>query len=215
MRSIGFFLLGMFVFAVLSAINNRSVAGVIYKCKNREGILVYQNSACREDAETLTSWEHKDKPKPAPVDETQDEEAKKRASTVLKLSQNASGHFSTSGKVDGQALTFVVDTGASVVALPQELATSANIACDKTVDMTTANGNSDGCAAKVKELSFGPYLIKDVDVVVMPNLSQPLLGMNVLQAFNVVQEKGEMKISIMPQPDATPSSQSEDQAASL
>lgn len=213
MRSTSLILLAMFFVIGLPANNNESVAGVIYKCKNQQGVLVYQNSACHQDAETVTSWEHKDKPKP-PVDETQDEEAKKRASTVLKLSQNANGHYSTDGKVDGQALTFVVDTGASVVALPQELANSANIACNNSVDMTTANGNAGGCTAKAKELSFGPYLIKDVDVVVMPNLTQPLLGMNVLQSFNVVQDKGEMKISIMPQPDVQNASQNGNQAAS-
>jgi clan AA aspartic protease (TIGR02281 family) len=188
----------LFVMAVVMFLNGVCHAGVIYKCKNQEGVLVYQNSACREDAETVTSWEHKEKSKPEPVaDENQDEEAKKRASTVLTLSQNASGHFTTDGSVDGKSLNFVVDTGASLVALPEELAKSADINCDNKIDMTTANGNTDGCTAKVKELKFGPYLIKDVAVVVMSSLPQPLLGMNVLQLFKVAQDKGEMKISVM------------------
>ncbi|CAG7857743.1 hypothetical protein MCAMS1_02680 [biofilm metagenome] len=194
-RNIFFILVAMAVAVFVTGVCN---AGVIYKCKNQEGVLVYQNSACKQDAETVTSWEHKERPKPEPVaDEGEDEEAKKRASTVLTLKQNGSGHFTTDGSVDGKSLNFVVDTGASLVALPEELAKSADINCDNKIDMATANGNTGGCTAKVKELKFGPYLIKDVAVVLMPSLSQPLLGMNVLQMFKVAQDKGEMKISIM------------------
>jgi clan AA aspartic protease (TIGR02281 family) len=189
------------VMTVAGMYHGIGIAGVIYKCKNQQGVLVYQNSECKQDAETLTSWEQKEKPKPEPVAATEeDEAAKKRASTVLTLKQNASGHYTTDGSVDGKSLNFVVDTGASVVALPEELAHSANINCDNKIDMTTANGNTDGCKAKVKELKFGPYLINDVVVAVMPNLTQPLLGMNVLQMFKVTQDKGEMKITVM---DAT------------
>jgi clan AA aspartic protease (TIGR02281 family) len=196
MRTNFFFILVVMAEAVF--VNGVGYAGIIYKCKNQEGVLVYQNSECKQDAETVTSWEHKEKPKPEPVaSEGEDEAAKKRASTVLTLKQNASGHFTTDGSVDGKSLNFVVDTGASLVALPEDLAKSADINCDNKVDMTTANGNTDGCTAKVKELKFGPYLIKDVAVVVMPSLSQPLLGMNVLQLFKVAQDKGEMKISVM------------------
>jgi predicted aspartyl protease len=34
-----------------------------------------------------------------------------------------------------------------------------------------------------------------VDAVVMPNLAQPLLGMNVLKQFRVEQDNGQMRLS--------------------
>ena len=62
--------------------------------------------------------------------------------------------------------------------------------------MNTANGVADACTAKIKKLQFGPFFVQDVAAVIVPNLSQPLLGMNVLQLFKVAQENGEMNISV-------------------
>ncbi len=170
-------------------------AETIYKCKNQQGILVYQNSACKTGAETINSWERKHKPNPA----TTEADAKNNdiASPSLKLNQNASGHYVTDGTIEGKSLNFVVDTGASFVSLPEDLAHDAKIYCDNNISMATANGNADACTAKIKELKFGPYLITDVATVIVPNLKQPLLGMNVLQLFNIAQNKGEMRISIL------------------
>lgn len=168
----------------------------IYKCKNQQGVLIYQKTACKLDAETVTSWEQKEKPKvvaEAGVEKGAEPE-------VLKLKQNANGHYTTEGSVDGKSVSFVVDTGATTVALPEATAHSALIYCDKQVDMATANGIAEGCRINIKELVFGPFFVKDVSAVVIPNLNTPLLGMNVLQSFKVNQEKGEMHISIMETP---------------
>ncbi|WP_411727245.1 TIGR02281 family clan AA aspartic protease [Methyloglobulus sp.] len=171
---------------------------MIYKCKNQQGILIYQNSACKDNAQTVTSWAQKERANP-PVSEsgTEQDKDKKKPSPVLKLKQNAAGHYATEGSVDGNSLNFVVDTGASFVSLPESLAHGAQIYCDNKINMNTANGVVDACTAKIKKLQFGPFVVKDVPVVIVPNLSQPLLGMNVLQLFKVGQEKGEMQISIL------------------
>lgn len=192
------------------------VAGTIYKCKNQQGILVYQNSECKQDAETVKSWEHKDKPAPVPVADDDKAKENKKDTQVLKLKQNANGHFTTDGSVDGKSLNFVVDTGASYVSLPESAAHEANIYCDTNVKMATANGNTDGCTVKIKELKFGPYVIKEVAAVVVPNLGQPLMGMNVLQLFKIEQGKGEMHISILEstKTEEAENKQDNDQAAS-
>lgn len=168
----------------------------IYKCKNQQGVLVYQKTACKLDAETVTSWEQKEKPKAVAEAGTE----KGTEPEVLKLKQNENGHYTTEGSVDGKSVNFVVDTGATIVALPEAAAHSAQIYCDKQVDMATANGTAEGCRIKIKELVFGPFFVKDVSAVIIPNLNTPLLGMNVLQSFNLNQEKGEMHISIMEMP---------------
>ncbi|MEQ1740336.1 MAG: retropepsin-like aspartic protease, partial [Methyloglobulus sp.] len=77
------------------------------------------------------------------------------------------------------------------------MAHSAQIYCDKQINMNTANGVADACTAKIKKLQFGPFSLEDVVTVISRNLDQPLLGMNVLQMFKVAQENGEMKISIL------------------
>ena len=63
--------------------------------------------------------------------------------------------------------------------------------------MGTANGDVGGCSTTITELKLGKgnLVLKDVTAVIMPNLSQPLLGMNVLGQFNIEQKESEMQIS--------------------
>jgi clan AA aspartic protease (TIGR02281 family) len=170
--------------------------GTIYKCKDQEGVMVYQKSPCNAAAETVTSWTPKETSEPV-IEPEQGKDAEKKPSPVLSLKQNGSRHFTTDGIIDGVAVNFVVDTGASYVSLPEAMAHSAQIYCDKQINMNTANGVADACTAKIKKLQFGPFSLEDVITVISRNLDQPLLGMNVLQMFKVAQENGEMKISIL------------------
>jgi clan AA aspartic protease (TIGR02281 family) len=62
--------------------------------------------------------------------------------------------------------------------------------------MQTANGSIEGCKTTIQKLNFGPFFINDVIAVIAPNLTQPLLGMNVLQQLKIEQEQGEMRLSM-------------------
>jgi clan AA aspartic protease (TIGR02281 family) len=90
----------------------------------------------------------------------------------------------------------MVDTGASAISLSRSAAMSAQIYCRDQILMRTANGSSSACTAIIPSLEFGPFRLKDVPAIIMPNLDQPLFGMNMLQNFRVEQENGEMRISI-------------------
>jgi clan AA aspartic protease (TIGR02281 family) len=186
------------VMLVVSSVNVWSTA-MVYKCKNQEGALVYQKSPCKNDADTVDSWAPKETANPQLSESggEQDKDGKAEPSPVLTLKQNAGGHYATNGDIDGKSLNFVIDTGASYVALPEALAHSALIYCDEKKVMNTANGKTDACTAKIKKLQFGPFLIHDVAAVIVPNLDQPLLGMNVLGLFKIAQDKGEMQISVL------------------
>jgi clan AA aspartic protease (TIGR02281 family) len=177
--------------------------GMVYKCKNQEGALIYQKAPCMNEAYTLNSWKPKEAAKPLVTGDegTGDMKGADKESTILTLKQSVGGHYSTDGNVDGKSLSFVVDTGASFVSLPESLAHDAQIYCDKNIGMNTANGKTDACTAKIKKLQFGPFVIQEVDAVIVPNLSQPLLGMNVLGLFKIAQDKGEMKISVLGKED--------------
>ncbi len=170
--------------------------GMIYKCQNQQGELIYQKSACKNKAETVTSWTPVSKKAMASDSETgQANNINKKDAPVFKLKQNSRGHYSTEASINDKSLTFVIDTGATVVSLPEAIAHGAQIYCDDKVGMNTANGVVDGCSTKIKKLQFGPFIVNDVAAVIMPHLSQPLLGMNVLQLFKVAQQNGEMHIS--------------------
>jgi clan AA aspartic protease (TIGR02281 family) len=161
----------------------------IYKCKNQQGGLLYQKSPCKENVHSISSWTTSAKVQPPAALEPE----KKNKEFIIK--QNPNGYYFLDGAINGKTLTFVIDTGASFVSLPRSVAQGARISCKDKVDMQTANGSIKGCTTTIKKLNFGPFVIKDAMAVIAPNLSQPLLGMNVLQQLKMAQEKGEMRLS--------------------
>jgi clan AA aspartic protease (TIGR02281 family) len=187
---------GLFIVMLAATSTSALCEGMIYKCKNQEGALIYQKSPCQDTAATVSAWTPKLAAQPVVAETGKDKGAKKEPSPVLTLKQNSGGHYTADGSIEGKSLSFVVDTGASFVSLPESVAHGALIYCDDKINMNTANGNADACTAKIKKLQFGPFQVENVAAVIVPNLSQPLLGMNVLQLFKVAQEKGEMHISI-------------------
>ena len=163
-------------------------SATIYKCKNQQGSVLYQKFACKTDAEAVTSWEAATYKTPPP-------ETKTPKASELIIKQDTNGSYQTEGSINGKSLNFVVDTGASLVSLPKSFARSARIDCQDDINMQTANGFSKACSSTIKKLTFGPFYVTDVVVVIAPNLNQPLLGMNVLSLFKIAQEKGEMRLS--------------------
>ncbi len=164
----------------------------IHKCKNQQGNLIYQKSPCAGNAQTVSSWTQTFKGEPEPADP---EPLKESPKVELILKQRSSGHYFVDGEINGKQITFVIDTGASVVSLPSFVAEAADIDCKNDMLMDTANGTVNACTAVIPEFRFGHFQLKDVDAIIAPNLSQPLLGMNILQHFKVAQESGQMRIS--------------------
>lgn len=157
-----------------------ALADAIYKCTNAKGIMIYSSSPCAKDDKTLSSWQVTSKP---------------YQPQVLALRQDASGHYFADGAVNGNAVKFVIDTGASLVALPNTLAQASGMQCLAQVEMDTANGLSKACKVKITTLKFGAFVLHDVEALVAPNLTQPLLGMNVLKHYNLTQNLNEMHIA--------------------
>lgn len=161
--------------------------GSVYKCKNPQGKLIYQAAPCAHSDVSVSNWSSQEAkittPNPAKVQR------------VLVIKRHANGHYLVEGAINGKALTFLVDTGASVVSLPRNLADQANISCQQQTLLQTANGASNACSGNLTQLKIGDFVLKDVTVMIAPNLDQPLLGMNVLQQFRIEQDNGEMRLT--------------------
>jgi clan AA aspartic protease (TIGR02281 family) len=181
---------------LITLCSNALCEGMIYKCKNPQGTTIYKKAPCDVNFDTVSTWTPKETKQPVPSTSADESKDKKDNVATLTLKQNAGGHYITEGNVDSTPLIFVVDTGASHISLPESVAHDAQIYCDKNIKMATANGNSSGCTAKAKKVQFGPFIVEQVEVILAPNLTQPLLGMNVLQLFSISQESGVMKISV-------------------
>ena len=100
----------------------------------------------------------------------------------VSLRSDRSGHFRTEARVDGRDLDFLVDTGATVIALTQKDAERIGIRpflSEYTTNVNTANGPAKAARARINRIDIGGVVVRDVDALVMPDgaLQQNLLGM--------------------------------------
>jgi aspartyl protease family protein len=103
----------------------------------------------------------------------------------LSIPRDARGHFATEGRIDGQRLAFMIDTGASVVALNESSAARFGLRPTPgqyTAAVTTANGTVKAARMRLAMIEVGGLIVRDVDAMVLPDqaLSENLLGLSFL-----------------------------------
>ena len=122
----------------------------------------------------------------APVEmATQADMAAPASGRTLNISRDARGHFATDGRIEGQRIGFMVDTGASVVALNESSAARFGLRpsrSDYNATVTTANGTHKAARTRIAMLDVGGLVVRDVDAMVLPDeaLSENLLGLSFL-----------------------------------
>jgi aspartyl protease family protein len=104
---------------------------------------------------------------------------------TLTVEKNRRGHFQVDGRVAGRSLSFMVDTGASVIALTAQDAARVGLRpmrSEYDVNVSTANGTVKAARARLTNVEIGGLLVRDVDALVLPEgaLSENLLGLSFL-----------------------------------
>ncbi|EHM50489.1 retropepsin-like aspartic protease family protein [Cardiobacterium valvarum] len=89
---------------------------------------------------------------------------------VLTLKISADGHFRTPGTINGEAVIFMLDTGASGVALSENLARRIGLQPRGRSRVSTANGVTDAGLVTLDELGFGGWQFERVPATVMPQM---------------------------------------------
>ena len=107
------------------------------------------------------------------------------------LSADTRGHFVVDGQINGGAVRFIVDTGATVVAMSSADAQRLriNYRNGEVGYMNTANGPAPAWRVKLDTVRVGDITVNSVDAAVMENQSMPvLLGMSFLNRTNMRRE---------------------------
>lgn len=111
---------------------------------------------------------------------------------AVSLAADSAGHFSTDVRINGQFLKGLVDTGATIVAIPIEEARKIGInPHPSTFDspIQTANGIVKAARIKLSEVRIGSVVVRDVEGMVVPTgLPVTLVGMSFfkrLQSFEI------------------------------
>ena len=113
------------------------------------------------------------------------------------LSQDKNGHYYAKGKINGHSVNFVVDTGATSVAIPEAMANVLGLAKGNVITTTTANGTAVGSSTILGKVELGSIERYSVDAVILPNMqtNEILLGMSFLKKLKIVQDKSQLTIS--------------------
>ena len=106
------------------------------------------------------------------------------------LERNAAGHYVVSGRINGHPVTFLIDTGASDVAVPARLAEQIGLKKGPPVLYQTARGLSTGYLSTIDRLEIGDIVLTRVPASISPeyDADQVLLGMSVLKRLEFVQQ---------------------------
>ena len=111
------------------------------------------------------------------------------------LSPDSHGHFRVDGRVDARPMDFLVDTGATSIALTARDAATLGIHPaynDYTITVQTANGVVRAAPVTLDRVEIGSIAIRDVSAIVMPEgaLTDNLLGMTFLSRLHRYEYSG-------------------------
>lgn len=105
------------------------------------------------------------------------------------LRQNRYGHYYVAGSINGRAVEFIVDTGATQIAVPAHLADALQLRTGPPVLVSTANGNATAYLTRIDEVRVGDIVVRDVKAHLNPGMKDDeiLLGMSFLRQLEFTQ----------------------------
>ncbi len=115
---------------------------------------------------------------------------------VVEIKKGDDGHYHWPGTINGTRVDFLVDTGASGVAIPAALAERLGLAAEDTVRSSTAGGWATGRVVRADLTLDGGVRAERLRMVALPNLASPLLGMDVLGRLRWQQRDGALRIDL-------------------
>ena len=115
--------------------------------------------------------------------------------TRIVLTAGSGGHFTTPGSINGRPVNFMVDTGATSIAMgmPEAQRLGLDYQAGQLGYSSTANGNVPVRRVKLSSVRIGDVEIFDVDAAVLPvGMPYILLGNNFLGRFQMLRDNDQM-----------------------
>lgn len=110
----------------------------------------------------------------------------------VRLISGKGGHYLLNGQINAEPVTFLLDTGATQVAIPQAVAERIGLEKLAPVQVNTANGTARGWRTSVASLQLGDIQLREVAAIIVPNMegNEVLLGMSALKHLEFTQRDG-------------------------
>ncbi|HEW97277.1 MAG: hypothetical protein DRR16_14830 [Candidatus Parabeggiatoa sp. nov. 3] len=114
------------------------------------------------------------------------------------MEQDKQGHCTFIGYINDKRVTFLLDTGATSIAVPHQLANNLGLRRGKNLLSKTANGNVLSYETVIREVRVGAIMQRHIEGVILTNMEgdEILLGMSFFQSgIDLMIEKGTVKFS--------------------
>jgi aspartyl protease family protein len=98
------------------------------------------------------------------------------------LKRNRQGHYLVNGYINGQEVEFLLDTGATDVVIPENIARELNLPYGQRMQAMTANGAVTVFRTRIDQLDIGEIRLRDIPASINTGESfhSILLGMSAL-----------------------------------
>lgn len=117
---------------------------------------------------------------------------------TLTLQANRQHHFVMTGQINQQQVVFLLDTGATNVAIPADIAAQIGLKRGRASVVETANGRVQVYSTRIDTLKLGDIVLYNVPAHINPGmngLGEVLLGMSALSQVEFTQRDGTLVIT--------------------
>lgn len=105
------------------------------------------------------------------------------------LKRNRFGHYNVTGKINGHKVEFLLDTGATHIAIPSRVANKIGLQHLYETEIHTANGLARAYGTRLKSVSVGEIALSDLKATITTGMDGTvvLLGMGFLKHIEFTQ----------------------------
>jgi len=108
---------------------------------------------------------------------------------VVILKRNRYGHYVTQGEINNHSVTFMLDTGASDISIPDKIAKKLKLSYGQERQYQTANGTITANLTTLESVSIGNIKLQNVRASINPKMDHDeiLMGMSFLKYIEFTQ----------------------------
>jgi len=119
----------------------------------------------------------------------------------LVLKRNRMGHYVANGSINSQPVTFMLDTGATDVAIPEAIARRLNLTRGPSATYQTANGSAQAFLTRLDEISLSGIKLNNIRATIIPGYKSDeiLLGMSFLKHLEFSQRGNTLTLRQYPE----------------
>lgn len=112
----------------------------------------------------------------------------------VRLKQNRYGHYVVNGQINNTPVTFLLDTGATVISIPEKIASKLHLKKGYPAQSRTANGIITVYHTRLKKVGIGSIQLNNIRASINPHMAgnEILLGMSFMKHLEMIQKGNEL-----------------------